>query len=290
MKDKYVIISPVRNEEDYIEKTIKSVISQTIIPLEYVIVNDGSTDETTNIIERYVNEFNWIKSINRPPKEHSPGAGVVHAFYDGFNHVENTDWDFIVKLDGDLEFEQFYFEKLLNKFAANPKLGLASGTTYEPRNGKLKKDNMPEDHVRGAAKMYRKKCWEDIGGIQPVLGWDTIDELKSQVLGWETRSYKDLIIVHYKPIGFKQTNVIKREIRAGERQHYLGYLTLFALLRGLFRMLQKPYFIAGVLNIFGFLRARINKSEQIKELELIKHLKKKQWKRLKFQKKLLNRQ
>lgn len=288
MKKRYIIITPVRNEESYIEKTIQSVVSQTIKPVQYILVNDGSTDNTGIIIDAFAKEYDWIKTIERPPKEHSPGAGVVDAFYEGFNLIESDDWDYVVKLDGDLEFESFYFERLMEEFSKNPKLGLASGTTYEPHNGKLVKDTMPDDHVRGAAKMYKKDCWIEIGGIERILGWDTIDELKAQTRNWETKSFKDLVLIHYKPIGFKQKNIVKREFKAGERQHYLGYLSLFAILRGFYRMLQKPIFIAGFLNIIGFLSAKLTRKKQIPEKDLIRHLKKKQWKRLSFQKKLLN--
>jgi poly-beta-1,6-N-acetyl-D-glucosamine synthase len=289
MKKKYVIVSPVRNEEEYIEKTILSVIKQTIQPVEYMIVDDGSTDSTGEIIARYAANYSRIKTVKRKTKPHSPGAGVVDAFYEGFDALKTKDWDFVIKLDGDLEFEPEYFETLINEFASNPKLGLASGVTYEPdNNGGFKRDSMPDDHVRGAAKMYRRKCWNDIGGLQRVLGWDTIDELKAQVQGWETRSYKQLKIIHYKPIGYKQTNVVKREIKAGERQHYLGYLSLFAILRGFYRMLQKPYLVAGALNIYGFTRSRIFRTEQIREKELVRHLQSKQWDRLTFRRKLLN--
>jgi poly-beta-1,6-N-acetyl-D-glucosamine synthase len=288
-KRKYVIISPVRNEEEYIEKTIISVLKQTIQPVEYIIVNDGSTDSTGSIIEKYAANYSRIKTILRAPKPHSPGAGVVDAFYEGFDAIKTRDWDYVVKLDGDLEFQPHYFETLLNEFESDPHLGLASGVTFEPsKSGGLKMDSMPEDHVRGAAKMYRRDCWKAIGGLQRVLGWDTIDELKAQVLGWKTRSYRNLPIIHYKPIGYKQTNVVKREIVAGERQHYLGYLSLFAFLKGLYRMFQKPYIVAGALNIFGFTRSRLFGSEQIKEKELVTHLQKKQWDRLTFKRKLLN--
>jgi poly-beta-1,6-N-acetyl-D-glucosamine synthase len=293
MKDmkpkKYVIVSPVRNEEEYIEKTIISVIKQTVQPAEYIIVDDGSTDSTGEIISRYTANYSRIRTIRRTTKPHSPGAGVVDAFYEGFEALKTKDWDFVIKLDGDLEFQPEYFETLLKEFDTNPRLGLASGVTYEPdKKGNLKIDSMPDDHVRGAAKMYRRKCWNDIGGLQRILGWDTIDELKAQVLGWETRSYKQLPIIHFKPIGFKQTNVMKREIKAGERQHYLGYLSLFAILRGFYRMFKKPYIVAGALNLYGFTRSRIFRTEQIREKELVMHLQKKQWDRLTLKRKLLN--
>lgn len=287
MKDKYVIITPVRNEEDYIEMTIKSVVNQKVPPVEYIIVNDGSTDGTEDIIDEYVEKYNWIKTIKRPPKEHSPGGGIVNAFYEGYNILDEKEWDYVVKLDADLRFNENYFKALLKNFDENNKLGISSGKTYELKAGEWHVDSMPDDHVRGAAKMYRKQCWEDIDGLREVLGWDTIDELEAQVKGWDTRSYAGLVLEHYKPIGTRQTKIVRREIKAGERQHYLGYLPLFAIFRGFYRMFQKPYFIAGILNIYGFILASFKGSEQI-DNHLIAHLRKKQKQRLLLKRKLIN--
>lgn len=285
--NKYVIISPVRNEEDYLEITIEAVINQTILPAEYILVNDGSTDRSGEIISGYVEKYPWIKTVDRPKGEHRPGGGVVEAFYAGFEIMETKDWDFVIKMDGDVKFEKDYFEFQLIKFEQNSRLGMTSGKTYQPKGDKLVLDIMPDDHVRGPAKMYKRECFEAIGGLPKVLGWDTIDELKAQMLGWETRSYKELVLIHFKPIGFKQKKTLKRELIAGERQHYLGYHPLFALSRGVYRMLQKPYIIAGVINIIGFIRAEIVKSTQIPDKAMIAHIRQKQIQRLTFKRKLL---
>lgn len=282
--NKYVIISPVRNEEEFIEMTIQSVINQSVLPIEFIIVNDGSTDKTPEIIKKYTKEYSWIKCYDRPVGKHSPGPGVVKAFYSGFERISDNSWDFVIKLDGDLSFDPNYFQTLLTEFNRNPKLGMASGVTYQPMGKKLIIDRMPEDHVRGAAKMYRKQCFNDIGGIPKVLGWDTIDELKAQLSNWETRSYKNLVLIHYKPIGVKQTNLFKRELTAGERHHYLGYHPVFAILRDIYRMFQKPFVIAGLLNFVGFNMAYILKKERI-DKDLIKLVRKKQMERLTLKRK-----
>ena len=285
---KYVIISPVRNEEEFIETTIQSVVSQTIQPSEYIIVNDGSTDATRSIAEKYEKQYDWIKIIDRPPKEHSPGAGVVNAFYDGYNTLTVSDWDFVIKLDGDLKFDENYFEAQIDHFDQNPKLGIASGRTYQIKRGKLRMDYIPEDHTRGPAKMYKRACWEDIGGLPSVLGWDTLDELKAQVLGWETKNFRELVLIHYKPVGYKQKNIVRRELKAGERHHYLGYLPAFVIMRGFYRMLQKPIIIAGILNLCGYTHACITRGSQIEDKEIISHLRKKQKQRLLFKRRLFN--
>jgi glycosyltransferase involved in cell wall biosynthesis len=280
-KTKYIIISPVRNEEDYIEKTISSVISQTKLPAEWVIVNDGSTDKTPEIIDNYTNKFSWIKRVDRPINGHRPGPGVVLAFNNGLNETKIQDFDFVVKLDGDLSFEPDYFELLIKEFEKNPNLGMASGTTYNVKGDKLVADKMPDDHVRGAAKMYKKQCFDDIEGLPVVLGWDTIDELKAQMLGWETKSYKDLVLKHYKPIGFKQKKTFAKEILAGERLHYLGYHPLFAILKCINELKSKPIIFRGILMLVGYLEAIVKNAQTMEDREMIKYLRKKQLKRLK---------
>jgi glycosyltransferase involved in cell wall biosynthesis len=137
MGTKYVILSPAYNEEEFIEKTIKSVISQTIKPVEWIIINDGSTDQTKNIIEKYVSQIKWISLVNRSAMGYRPGHGVVDAFYDGLSKVKSTDWEFIVKLDGDVSFNESYFEEIFKRFAENTRLGIASGKTYYPNNNEL---------------------------------------------------------------------------------------------------------------------------------------------------------
>lgn len=288
MKDKkqissnrYIIISPVRNEEDFIDKTLKSVTQQSILPTEWIIVNDGSTDKSPDIIEHYLKKYVWIRKIDRPINSHRPGPGVVLAFNQGFENIQTSDYQFVVKLDGDLSFDQNYFEFLLYEFEKNPNLGLASGTTYNVKGEKLIIDKMPEDHVRGAAKMYRRRCFEDIGGLPVVLGWDTIDELKAQLKGWETRSYQDLILKHYKPIGFNQKKTLKKELLAGERLHFMGYHPLFAILKCIYEIKNKPIFLRGILMLIGYFEAILFKLETFDDKEVIKHLRKKQLKRLK---------
>jgi len=183
----YVIITPVRDEALYIEKTIESVASQTIKPVEWVIVNDGSTDDTGKIIDQYSKNYPWMHIIHRENRGfRKSGGGVIEAFYDGYNSLKSKDWDFIVKLDGDLSFKQDYFEGCFERFRANPKLGIAGGTICHLINGILKPEKNPQFHVRGATKIYRKVCWDAIGGLIKAPGWDAVDEVKANMLGWHS--------------------------------------------------------------------------------------------------------
>lgn len=288
MRKNYIVITPARNEDEYIGKTLKSMVKQTILPVEWIIVNDGSTDNTAVIIEEYMKDYPWIKKIDNPPKEHTPGAGVVKAFYTGFSRRQTNGFDFVVKLDADLSFEPHYFEFQLKQFDKNPTLGITSGVTYEIKNNELVRDRMPEDHTRGAAKMYRKEVLDEIGGIPLVLGWDTIDELKAQMAGWKTRSYRELVLTHYKPIGFKQKKVLKRETLAGERLNYLGYHPLFALMKCGYKIFQKPYLIGGMLMTVGYLHALVARKPTVNDKDMIDYLRRKQVRRMTFRNKLIS--
>ena len=163
MSKKYIIISPVRDEEKYIEKTISSVVNQVIKPSKWIFVNDGSTDNTSKSIIQVKKQYDWIDVITRDDRGfRQPGKGIIEAFYEGFDKVKNLSWDFIVKLDCDLSFESTYFESILGEFAKNPSLGIASGKTYIPINGNidnLKLEWSPDTCTRGPCKMYRRQCF-----------------------------------------------------------------------------------------------------------------------------------
>jgi len=277
---KYIIISPVRNEGQHIENTIQAVISQTIKPLEWIIVNDGSKDNTGDILEKYSNRFDWIKVINRSDRGFGhPGKGIIEAFQEGYRAIENRDFGFIVKLDGDLSFEPDYFENILLRFNSNPRLGIASGKPYVPYGKDLILEDCPDEHVLGASKIYRKECFDQIGGLQPTLSWDTVDGLRAQMLGWETRSFNDLKIIHYRKMA-SRGGILKGNIRAGHGAYIVGYHSIFMILRGIYRMKERPYCLCGLAMIFGYFKSMAKREERVVEKEVIDYLRQKQIKRL----------
>ena len=285
----YVIISPVRDEELYIEKTILSVISQTIQPKIWIIVNDGSIDNTPVIVRKYSSIHKWIQLINKENRGYAePGRGVMEAFYVGYNHIKNEeDYEYIVKLDGDLEFQANYFESLFKEFEKNSKLGIASGVCMIERKGILEREKHPEYHVRGPSKVYKMACWKDIGGLIKHKGWDTIDEMKAQSLGWETKSFKNLPIIHYKPTGYN-TGSYKWAIIGGKSDYYCGYHPLFIIAKGIKKMFERPYIIGGLLINYGFFKEYLKNGEQIKDKDLIKFIQKQQINRLTLKKSIWN--
>lgn len=163
----YIVVSPVRDETKYIEKTISSMISQKTLPKEWIIVDDGSMDNTAELVEKHAARHSWIKVVHRRNRGfRKPGGGVIEAFNDGYSSIGTTSWDFIVKLDGDLCFDQYYFEKCFERFAQDPDLGIG-GAVYVYKDGHLalEYEGDPAFHVRGATKIYRRSCWEKIAPL-----------------------------------------------------------------------------------------------------------------------------
>lgn len=277
---KYVIVSPVRNEGKHIRHTLESVTRQTVKPAEWIVVDDGSADDTPEIVREYARTFPWIRLVERTDRGYAePGRGVIEAFYAGYERIEHRDFDFIVKLDGDLTFEEKYFEFLFDRFRESPALGMASGVCYLEINGGLEREKHPEFHVRGPSKVYRRECWEQIGGVVKHLGWDTIDEIKAQYHGWETRSYKELVIIHHKVTG-KNTGVFKWAVKLGQSDHYCGYHPLFLLAKGVRRLFFPPYILGGVGILWGYFRNYFGKVEQFPEKDIVRFLQVEQMKRL----------
>ena len=281
---KYIIVSPVRNEGKYIKNTIESVLKQTIKPMEWIIVDDGSKDDTVDIVRKYANKVRWIRLIEKPDRGYAePGKGVIEAFYFGYEKIGENQFDFIVKLDGDLTFGDRYFEQLFDKFREDPKLGMASGVCYVEINGRLEAEAHPEFHVRGPSKVYRRECWEQIGGLVKHLGWDTIDEIKAQYFGWKTRSYKDLQIIHHKITG-KNTGVFKWAVKLGRSDYYCGYHPIFLLAKGVRRLFLPPFVVGGVGVIWGYFKNYFINAEQYQEKDIIQFLRDEQIKKLTLRK------
>jgi len=282
MNTRYVIITPVRNEEAHLRFTIDSVASQSVIPAEWVIVNDGSRDRTAGIIEECSRQIPWMRAVHRPDRGfRSNGGGVMEAFNEGYAALSCRDFDFIVKLDGDLTFEPEYFEKCFGRFDAEPCLGVGGGVIYNvmPDGTRQFEQGGPPFHVRGATKIYRRACWEDIGGFWPAPGWDTLDEVKANMLGWKTRSFAELHLVHHRPTGAadgRWRNLIKN----GRSDYISGYHPLFMLAKCLSRLRHRPYVAGSIALAYGFIAGYISHVPQVDDPELIRYLRSQQLARL----------
>jgi glycosyltransferase involved in cell wall biosynthesis len=278
--EKYVVISPVRDEEAYLRFTIESMIAQTIRPAEWIIVNDGSTDSTAAIIDEYAAQHSWIRAVHRGNRGfRKAGGGVVEAFNDGYLALNTDDWQFIVKMDGDLTFEPDYFEKCLNNFHRDPRLGIGGGVICYIENGAKRIEFCPEFHVRGATKIYRRECWDAIGGFWPAPGWDTMDEVKANMLSWGTRSFPDLHLQHHRYTGTAD-GIWAGMVKNGRANYVCGYHPLFMLVKCLMRLPKRPYFIGSVGLLYGFLSGYLKHIPQVNDVQTIGFLRRQQLGRL----------
>ena len=272
----YILVSPVKDEEQYIETTIRAVLNQTIRPSKWIIVDDGSRDRTRAIAEKYAQEFPWITLVpHMRDAARQPGSGIIRAFNVGYERVRDLDHDFIVKFDCDLDFPPDYFEQLLVRFRQDPQLGIASGIYLETRGGKWEPVKMPAYHAAGQTKMVRSKCFADIRGFVESRGWDTVDEIRAQSMGWKTRHFEELYFHHLKTegsgIGFLRTNKMHGEI------YYLtggGYL--FFLLKFFDRLfLGRPFFLGGMMMLWGYLKPLLTRRPRLvdnSEAKLYQHM------------------
>jgi len=277
---RYVIITPVRDEEKYIEATIQCVLHQTVLPMEWVIVDDGSTDQTGALLDRYAAQYPWIHVIHRANRGfRKSGGGVMEAFYDGYNSVRSSDWDFIVKLDGDLTFAPEYFQKCFEHFREETGLGIGGGDIYHVLSGKMTLESNPRFHVRGATKIYRKACWEAIGGLWPAPGWDTIDEVKANMLGWKTYSFSNLQLLHHRFTGTAD-GLVHDRLKHGKVCYVSGYHPLFVLASCLYRIPQKPYLIGSAAVLYGYLKAYLTHPPRVADPSYIAYIRGQQLKRL----------
>lgn len=196
------IIIPAYNEEKFIEKCLDSLLNQTLSPKQILVVDDGSTDKTPKILEQLSGHHHNLNYVKRDKSlKHSPGSKIVEAFNFGLENL-NVDYDVICKFDADLIFPENYLEVLARAFQENPKLGLYGGFCTVEKNGSWKIEQLTNyDHLRGALKSYRRKCFEEIKGLIPAMGWDTIDEMKARFNGWEVETNPELLVKHLKPTG-----------------------------------------------------------------------------------------
>lgn len=276
----YVVITPVRDEQEYIENTINSVISQTLQPLQWIIVNDGSTDDTGAIIDNYAKAYPWIKAVHRSNRgTRVAGGGVIEAFYDGYGAIDAVGWEFIVKLDGDLSFELDYFKDCIEEFHKDPQLGVGGGMIYHEINGNLELEKNPLFHVRGATKIYRKACWEAIEGLIKAPGWDTIDEVKANMMGWKTRSFNNLKVIHHRFTGAAD-GTWRNAVKNGVANYITGYHPLFMTFKCVKRCFQKPYLIAAMGLFFGFTSGYMKKVPRVDDRKLIAYLRNQQIRKL----------
>jgi biofilm PGA synthesis N-glycosyltransferase PgaC len=278
----YVLITPARNEESNIERTIKSVLSQTVLPMKWVIVSDGSTDRTDEIVKEYLLSNPWIQLIRRPEHGDRHFAAKVHCFNAGYEKMDRSDYEVIGNLDADISFAEDYFEFLMGKFAEDKELGVAGtpfiedGTHYDYRFTNI-------EHVSGACQLFRRKCFEEIGGYTPIRGggidWAAVTTARMK--GWKTRTFTEKTCVHHRKMGTGNTSPLMTWFRQGGKDYFLGNHPLWEIFRTGYQMSRKPYFLGGTLLIAGYAwKGLMNKRRPIPD-ELVEFIRQEQIKRLK---------
>lgn len=278
---RYVVITPVRDEEHYLKSTIESMVHQTVRPVEWIIVNDGSTDGTAGVIDDYARRYPWIRGLHRENRGfRKSGGGVVEAFNDGLRSLVSTDWDFIIKLDGDLAFDPAYFEMCFETFRRETRLGIGGGVIcYVDEAGVKTFEDCPAFHVRGATKIYRRACWDGLGGFWPAPGWDTIDEVKANMLGWETRSFPKLHLIHHRVTG-SADGAWGGLVKNGRANYISGYHPLFMLAKCVRRLGSRQNAFASVALMYGFVSGYLKRLPQVNDSKLIGYIRHQQMNRL----------
>ena len=277
---KYVVITPVRDEEEHLQSTIESMVHQTVVPEEWVIVDDGSKDGTGRIIDDYASRYPWIKAVHRKDRGfRKAGGGVVDAFNDGYRALTCSDWEFMTKFDGDLTFTYDYFEKCFDEFHRDTKLGVGGGVICYVENGQKRFEEAPAFHVRGATKIYRKACWEGIGGFIAAPGWDTMDEVKANSLGWTTRSFPQLHLVHHRDTG-SADGLWPSLVKYGRANYICGYHPLFMMSKCIVRLVRKPYIIGSIGLMYGFVSGYLTNVQQVDDPAAVAYLRRQQMSRL----------
>jgi len=282
-KCKYVLLTAARDEELNIEKTIKSVINQTIKPLQWIIVNDGSKDKTEQIINHYKKKHGFIKLLNvSGDKEHNFGS-KVKAVNAANRQIDVKDYDFIGILDADISFSSDYFEKLLNKFESNQKLGIAGGIICEMRKDKLIKQNISLNSVAGAVQFFKYKCFNEIGDFLPLKygGEDAAMEITARMNSWEVQTFPELKVLHYGFVGKASGNMYKAAYRRGICFYQLSYHPLFQIFRCIYRIKDRPVFIGSLIELFGFFFSYLRSEHSLLPAETVCFLRNEQIQRLK---------
>ena len=281
----YTIITPAYNEADYIEQTIKSVIAQSILPDKWIIVDDGSTDSTAEIIQLYAAKYDWIHYHRR---EKIPGQSYygsnVYAILEGYSTVKENDFEFLAILDADISLPENYYQEIFSRMNQDKKLGVASGVYMDLVDGKLRKILNDRRSTPKAIQVFRKECFDQIGGYKPMKygGEDTCACVMARMSGWKSWSFPDITVVHNKPVGTGHAgSLIKIRFRHGLNEYFLASHPLFMIVKSLRRCLkERPFIIGGFARLAGFLYGYCKKDKRQISYETVKFIRQEQLDRL----------
>ncbi len=267
----YVVVTPARNEARSIELTILSLVAQTVRPLKWVIVSDGSTDGTDDIVKRYAAQHDWLELVRMPERSERHFAAKVYAFNAGLARVAELPYEVITSLDADISFEQDYFSFLLGKLVADPVLGLVGTPFRETSREAYDYRFVNIEHVSGACQVFRRECFEAIGGYVPVKGGaiDNIAVIAARMKGWKTRTFTDKVCFHHREIGSAQHGPIRAKFKFGAKDYAIGNHPAWELFRTAYQMTKKPMVLGGLALGAGYLWASVRRAERPVSRELV---------------------
>jgi glycosyltransferase involved in cell wall biosynthesis len=269
----YALITPARNEEKHIEILIESVIHQTVLPVKWIIVNDGSTDGTAGIVQKYLAEHPWIELLDLPVHRDRSFAAKAYAVNAGVERLAGIPWEVVGNIDSDVSFDPDYCEFLIEKFEDDPTLGVA-GTIFSEDGGYSSgKDSFEgQNHVAGGCQLFRRKCFEEIGGYVPnkAGGVDWIAVTTARMKGWRTRSYREKFFYHYRKLGTAERSLLASAFSYGEKDYYLGNHPLWELVRVLYRSTKKPWILGGAALGSGYFSAWVRQMKRPVSNELMR--------------------
>jgi glycosyltransferase involved in cell wall biosynthesis len=277
---RYALVTPCRDEAQYARRTLDSVTRQTVPPAVWVIVDDGSTDQTPQILAEYALRFPYIKIVTRADRgERKLGGGVIDAFYAGYEKIDPADYEYVCKLDLDLELPHRYFETLMERMEANPRIGTCSGKPYYLHDGKLVSEMCGDEHSVGMIKFYRTDCFQQIGGFVRELMWDGIDGHRCRMKGWLALSWDDRAInfEHLRPMGTSDKNWWTGRVRHGVGQYFMGTGFVYMLVSSIFRATRPPVLVGGLAMFWGYLKCSLQVRPRYADAEFRRFLRTYQW-------------
>jgi glycosyltransferase involved in cell wall biosynthesis len=289
-ENKYILITAAKNEEKYVRNTINSVISQTILPMKWIIIDDGSTDSTAEIIIEFKHNNPFIELINNGVKKERNFASQANLLNIGFDKIKSLDFDYVSTLDADITFEKDYYENIMKEFALNAKLGIGGGSFYELVENNWQEIAIVAHSVRGAVQFFRKQCFIDIGEkFLPLKygGFDTVAEVLSRKNGWEVRTFGTYKVYHHRRTGTGGIGVHKARFRGGLADYSLGTHPVYEMFKFLNRLREKPYIIGSIYRLSGFLWAYLSRMHRQVSKDFILFNRKEQIERIKYR--IINR-
>ena len=278
----YVLITPARNEAKLIELTMQSVVAQTVRPAKWVIVSDGSTDGTDDIVLRYATANPWIELLRMPARKERHFAGKVNAFNAGYARAKQMPHEVVASLDADIAFDAGYFEYLLGKIAQDERLGLVGTPFQDGPNAIYDYRFVNIEHVSGACQVFRRECFEQIGGYRAIKGGgiDYFAVVSARMHGWKTRTFTEKICVHHREMGTAQHGVLASRFKYGVKDYVFANHPVWQISRSLYQMTRRPFVVGGLAMLTGYMWAALRRTERLVSREMAEFIQREQMQRL----------